>query len=199
MNIYQRVNEVRKAVKYLQKDATVQGYKAVTHDLVTARLHDSIVEHGIVIEPTLHESESIDGTTAKGGRMVVYRAKFYVSLVNIEDPKDRITVLAEAHADDYSDKAAGKALSYAVKFVLLKIFSLETGDSDESRVADERDEIERLSEAQQKVVSDLITETKASQAQFLSWIGAKSIDRIRVDQYERCVTALEKRLERKDV
>ena len=33
LNIYQRINKVMQEVKYAQKDASVQGYKAVTHDL----------------------------------------------------------------------------------------------------------------------------------------------------------------------
>ena len=52
MNIYQRINEVRKEVEYVQKDASVSagggGYKAVTHDMVTAVLRKSLVKHGIV-------------------------------------------------------------------------------------------------------------------------------------------------------
>ena len=53
-NIYQRINAVMKDVEYVQKDAAITGggvnYKAVTHDMVTAVVRKSMVEHGIVIE-----------------------------------------------------------------------------------------------------------------------------------------------------
>jgi hypothetical protein len=36
MNIYQRINEVRKKVDYAKKEKAVESYKAVTHDQITA-------------------------------------------------------------------------------------------------------------------------------------------------------------------
>ena len=42
LNLYQRINEIRKKVDYIQKDKAVStgggSYKAVTHDAVTAIL-----------------------------------------------------------------------------------------------------------------------------------------------------------------
>ncbi|MCP4103652.1 MAG: hypothetical protein GY750_19865, partial [Lentisphaerae bacterium] len=57
MNIFQRINAVRKEVEYVRKDANVQGYKAVTHDMVTAVLRDSLINHGIIIAPNLIAAE----------------------------------------------------------------------------------------------------------------------------------------------
>ena len=48
-NVYQRVNEVRKAVDYLIKDKKVESYMAVTHDAVTAAVRGHFVEHGVMI------------------------------------------------------------------------------------------------------------------------------------------------------
>ena len=137
MNIFQRINEVRKIVPYIQKDAKVQGYRAVTHDAVTARLHDALVKQGIIVLASIVSAETIEGTTANGGRRVTYRGTYRVSLVNMDDPQDRIELDIEAHADDMSDKAPGKCLSYAVKLILLKVFSLETGENEEGRMESE--------------------------------------------------------------
>ena len=134
MNIYQRINEVRKAVQYIQKDASVQGYRAVTHDMVTAKVRDHLIEHGIAIIPDQRWSTDYEFQTAKGTRMVHYTAWYEVSFVNIDDPTDKIMFRMEAHADDMSDKAPGKAASYAVKYAMLKLFNLETGENEESRV-----------------------------------------------------------------
>ncbi len=70
MNIYQRLNEVRKQVAYIQKDKKVsgQGYMAVTHDAVTAALREHLIAQGIVIVPSLVESKVTEtGTTTSSG------------------------------------------------------------------------------------------------------------------------------------
>ena len=55
LNIYQRINNVMKAVKYVQKDSSVSGggvnYKAVSHDQVVSVLRQALVDHGIMIFP----------------------------------------------------------------------------------------------------------------------------------------------------
>lgn len=137
MNIYQRINKVMQTVKYVQKDATVQNYKAVSHDQVVAKCRPAFVENGIVIYPEqIGESRiepiiKADGTLSA---MMRYQAKYAVNFVNMDKPDDKITVSIEAHAQDNCDKAPGKALTYATKAAILKVLCLETGESDESRM-----------------------------------------------------------------
>jgi ERF superfamily len=47
-----------------------------------------------------------------------------------------LTVTVNSHAADNQDKAPGKAMSYAVKYAMLKTFGLETGENDEGRFAE---------------------------------------------------------------
>ncbi|MCG7985026.1 MAG: ERF family protein [Candidatus Thiodiazotropha lotti] len=138
MNIYQRINEVRKEVEYIQKDKEVQGYKAVTHDMVTARVRDSLIKHGVTIVPSVFSSDVIEAKTAGGKPKIRYQVKYEMAIVNVDNPSDQFIMIIEAHADDQGDKAPGKALSYAKKYAILKLFDLETGEDDESRVGDER-------------------------------------------------------------
>ena len=134
MNIYQRLNEVRKAVKYVQKDAQVANqYKAVTHDQVTSVTREEFVKHGVMVVPSLEDSKCENG---------LYSARFFVLFVNIEDPSDRFSIVVEAHGMDKSDKAPGKALSMATKYAILKVLSLETGENEESRADMRRKEHE---------------------------------------------------------
>lgn len=137
LNIFQRLNEVRKAVAYVKKDTRVSGqYAAVTHDFVTASVRDHLIAHGIMIVPDLKESMVADSgtTTAKNIPIIRYEATYIVSFVNCDAPEERISMAIEAHALDQGDKAPGKALSYAVKYAMLKLFSIETGEDDEGRV-----------------------------------------------------------------
>lgn len=135
MNIYQRLNEVRKRVEYVQKDKDVGGkYMAVTHDAVTALIREHLIEHGVMIVPSLVSSRVVETkmTTGKGVPYIRYEATYKLDFVNC-DEGDSASVLIESHAIDEGDKAPGKALSYATKYAILKLFSIETGEDEEAR------------------------------------------------------------------
>ena len=144
LNIYQRINAVMKEVEYVQKDAGISGgganYKAVTHDQVTSVIRKSMVTHGIVVQVEQLKSEMIIKRNVEAGvKMHLYSGDYAVSFINIDKGDDRLTATINAHANDNGDKAPGKAASYAVKYAMLKTFTLETGESDESRSFEEPD------------------------------------------------------------
>ena len=138
-NIYQRIDAVRQKVDYIKKDARVDtgggnGYSAVTHDAVVAMIRPHIIANGIIISATLVESQMnppLDGTKQR-----LFEAIFDVSFINMDEPDQHHTMRLPAHAMDSGDKAPGKAASYAVKVACLKLFNIETGESDESRYGD---------------------------------------------------------------
>ena len=137
MNILQKLNEVRKKIEYIKKDAIVNNrYKAVTHDMVTAMVREHLVTEGIIVSPSLTSSKVADtGTKTKGGTPIIrYEANYRVSFISVDDPRDLLEIAVEAHANDEGDKAPGKALSYATKNALLKVLSIETGENDETRI-----------------------------------------------------------------
>lgn len=142
MNLFQRINEVRKAIDYIRKDKSVStgggSYKAVTHDMVTAMVRDHMVRQSIVSYPVLVESQSMPFEVDKEmnrSKQFRYEATYDFHFVNAEDPKDELIVRIQAHAMDNADKAPGKALSYAKKYAVLKVFEIETGEDEESRSA----------------------------------------------------------------
>lgn len=146
LTVLQRINEVRKSNDFIKKDKKVDGgggYMAVTHDMVTASLRDDLVKHGVVIAPSLVEGRSISGAetglaTGKGTPVIRYEATFDIHFINVDDAQDKLTIRLGVHANDQGDKAPGKAISYAVKYAMLKVFSIETGEDDEGRI-DTRD------------------------------------------------------------
>ncbi len=142
MNLYQRINEVRKEVDYVQKNKSVStgggSYKAVTHDEVTGVIRAHLVKHGVICVPSLVTSAVIippakDGEVSK---MIRYEATYDFRFVNADDPKEELVIRMEAHAMDNQDKAPGKAISYAKKYAVLKLFEIETGEEEESRHAE---------------------------------------------------------------
>jgi hypothetical protein len=135
MKLLERINAVRKSISYIQKDKSVStgggSYKAVTHDQVTAMVREHMIEHGIVCWPSLVDSES--KPKEEGSKQFRYEATYDFTFANVEDASDCLVIRIQAHAMDNADKAPGKALSYAKKYAMLKLFEIETGEDEESR------------------------------------------------------------------
>jgi len=192
MNIYQRINEVRKAIGYVQKDKAVStgggSYKAVTHDAVTGMVRAALIEHGVVIVPSV--VSSVFNAKEPEAKQRLYEATFQIEFVNMDEPTDRIVTHQTAHALDNGDKAPGKAMSYATKYAILKLFNIETGDDEESRYQqDEYDFAVTLTKAESTesvdIARSLIMEAKQK--------AIDSKDRAALD----AVKSVEKRLTEK--
>ena len=123
-NIFQRLNAVMKDVSFVSKgDKTVNGqYTFVSHDAVTAAVRKPMVEHGVVYFPTNL------AYVVNGNRVEV---SIDLRFVNIDEPLDYVDIPTLGFGIDPQDKGPGKALSYAVKYGLLKALGLETGDDPE--------------------------------------------------------------------
>lgn len=136
LNLYQRINEIRKKVDYIQKDKSVStgggSYKAVTHDQVTAILRQHMNDYAIICVPNLVTSKANDYRNAES-KQFRYDATYSFQFVNADKPDESLTIVIESHAMDNADKAPGKALSYAKKYAVLKLFEIETGEDEESR------------------------------------------------------------------
>ena len=134
-NIYQRLNFIRSKVAYIKKDKAVENYKAVTHDAVVAETRQWFIEAGVMIVPKLVRDLTLDtgAKSSKGNINWRYEGTFDVQFVNCDEPDQVVTVTVTAHANDYGDKAPGKAITYATKTAILKVLYLETGENDEAR------------------------------------------------------------------
>lgn len=113
---------------------------AVSHDDVTALLHDPIAEAGIVAFPNMESAELELFEVIKdyqGNKTVStqYRVKVWVSVTFYDSDKPEISITTKcfSYAIDSGDKATGKAYSMAIKYCYLKTFMLESSDDEESR------------------------------------------------------------------
>jgi hypothetical protein len=129
LNIAQRINAAMAEVDYIQKERK-QGmnYSIVSHDAVTAKVRPILQGHGIVYYPR-------DLAVTQNGNRT--EAVFSVRFENVDDRTDFIDVATFGYGVDPQDKGPGKAMSYGVKYALLKVLGLETGD-DPDTVQDER-------------------------------------------------------------
>jgi hypothetical protein len=119
-NILQRLNAVMQEVDYIQREEKKgMSYKIVSHDKVTALVRPALVKHGIVYWPSAFNIHQ-DGNRTQLHCKVIF--------ANMDDRSDFIEVDSLGHGIDNQDKGPGKAISYAVKYALLKALGLETGD-----------------------------------------------------------------------
>lgn len=119
-NIYQRLATAMRKVEYVQKEKkSGMRYSIVSHDAVTAKVRPALLEAGVIYHP---HAMTVGQT---GNRTEVTMT---VRFVNIDEPDQFIDVPTAGYGIDDQDKGIGKAISYAVKYALLKALGLETGD-----------------------------------------------------------------------
>ena len=120
LNIFQRIHAVMGEVDYVQKEKKDgMKYTVVSHDRVTALVRPILHKHGVVYYPRDM------ARTQDGNRTQI---DFTVRFQNIDDKADFMDVETCGYGVDQSDKGVGKAISYGVKYALLKALGLETGD-----------------------------------------------------------------------
>jgi len=145
LNIYQRINNIMKQGVYLKKGSAGQGTGAQYDELIS-KLAPLLSENGIVI-------------TAE--RNYIFESDFTIHYINMDNPEDRFSTVIESHAMDAGDKAPGKAITYATKISMLKVFGIETGDNEESR-ADVMD-VDFINQEQQGQLFSLLCDAETSQ------------------------------------
>lgn len=122
MNIFQRLWLVMTLVDYIQKEKKQDmNYSIVSHDKVTALVRPHFIACGIVYYP-------LGGTLRLVQEGNTTQATFTVRFQSIDAPDDFMDVDTMGFGVDKQDKGPGKAMSYGVKYAILKALSLETGD-----------------------------------------------------------------------
>lgn len=139
MNIYQKILAVMREVQYLQKDDKVEfgstKYQALSEEKVTAILREQLIKQGLVVYPIRQESSRTGQITHVD---VVYR------MVNAENSEEFIEIASCGDGADSQDKGAGKAMTYAFKYMWLRTFALPTGeDPDKTSSAELDDQAKR--------------------------------------------------------
>jgi len=130
-NLWQRLHGVMQDVSYVGKDKKAgMKFSIVSHDKVTALVREHFIKHGVIYYP-------VDLQMRQDGNRT--ECKVTVRFTNIDAPEEFIDVPCPGYGVDPQDKGPGKAMSYAVKYAVLKTLSLETGDDpdqEQGRAAD---------------------------------------------------------------
>lgn len=134
-NIHQRIHAIMQDVSYVQKEnkKVNNQYTFVSHDAVTSKVRPALLEHGVLAVPSYFDI-SVDGNRTS--------CSMSITFINIDKPEDKLEIPCAGFGQgiDPQDKGAGKAMSYAYKYALLKVLGLETGDDPERDSIDHKKE-----------------------------------------------------------
>lgn len=140
LKIGERINRVREAVDYIKKTKKVQNYKGTEHDVVTAIVRPELIKHGIITPIRITTGNLIVDTgrqTSGGVPITTYLGVYEVDFCCTDNVEEKVTCTVPGSGDDFGDKGPGKATSYALKTAILKMFNIETGEDEESRIEGE--------------------------------------------------------------
>lgn len=158
MSVQSKMLEVMKNVKYMKKDGKVDfgntHYKAMTEEKVTSLMRQAMVEQGLIVFP-------IEQTWTRQGNIAHVDVKYRI--VDTENPEDFVEVVSCGDGQDTQDKGAGKAMTYAFKYMWLRTFAIPTGEDPDqiSNEEIEQKEKEAEEEAARKAEAQSEYATKA--------------------------------------
>ena len=134
MSIYAKILNVMQDVSYLAKDGKVEfgntKYKAISEEKVTSIVRASMIKNGLVMFP-------IGCQITKDGNITTTQNTY--KLVDIETGESEV-IASCGQGSDSQDKGAGKAMTYAGKYALLKTFLIPTGEDPDKISSEELDD-----------------------------------------------------------
>lgn len=137
--ILRAMNAVMSEVDYVQKkgENDFHGYKYATEADVLDRLRPAMVKHGLVLIPSIQQVSSVD----ENGNTTI---SIHYTLAHISGAVWPTPVIAAGCGNDKNkngvgDKGLYKAITGANKYMLFKLFQIETGNAEPEDSQGDRD------------------------------------------------------------
>jgi hypothetical protein len=136
-NIIKALNEVMKSVSYVQKSSEnkFHGYKYASESSLLESLRPAMIDQGLVLIPSIGNVSPID---AHGNTTVT--VEYTLAHTSGEIWPDKIIAVGcgndKSKSGSVGDKGIYKALTGANKYLLFKLFQIETGDDPEKEEGD---------------------------------------------------------------
>lgn len=131
-NIINALNKVMTTAGYVQKNAKNEfhGYKYASEANLLETLRPALIENGLVLIPSVNNVSPID---VYGNTLVT--VEYTLAHISGEIWPDKITAIGcgndMAKSGKVGDKGVYKAITGANKYLLFKLFQIETGDDPE--------------------------------------------------------------------
>lgn len=163
MNIYEKMLNITNEMSNVNKNLIVgegkNSYKAVGEADILKAVKELEFKHRVYSYP--HSREIIDSTmyttSNKFGEKnnIFSRIKTIYRFVNIDKPEEYIETTTYAEGIDTQDKGAGKAMTYADKYALMKAYKIVTGEDPDQNKSVEG--IKKTTEDEKEVSNTLVT------------------------------------------
>lgn len=224
LNVYQKINEVKKAVKNFTKDAETSGkgaYSYTSGTQILSAIKEKMEEVGLLFIPV--------GTEHRGYQTYNYQnsygdnktdflvdGKLFYEWIDIDNPTDRQRVEFEYYGQQNDlSKAFGSALTYSERYILLKSLGVPTDEDDPDKKSEDKPqakvknkkETQVPNKAQNKskwaIVNELIKDSSITLASVNEWILKKfgqtiKINNLTDEQFNILTTALKKQIEQEE-
>jgi len=121
-NLSTKLVKVMNAVGHIKKDGRndFHHYNYVTEAAVMAEVRKALINEGVFL------SQSVENLGKEGDLTTVVMYNTFIDTISGET----LTVKSVGQGQDKGDKGSAKAITNAVKYMLLKNFMLSTGDDD---------------------------------------------------------------------
>lgn len=146
MNIYQKMECITAELGTVAKNLDVKAGKNNSYKAVSERdIIDAVkpIEHkyGIYSYPCsreILESSILESENDYGKKSTFFtRIKTTYMFVNTDNPDERMTTEVFSEGIDPQDKGSGKAMTYADKYALMKMYKISTGDDTDQNGSEE--------------------------------------------------------------
>lgn len=141
MGVYEKILAIMQEVEHIQKDDKVSykntNYKALSEEKVTTIMRKKLIDQKMVVFPIKQE----------------FRKDGYISHVDVTykivdtETGESIEVVSCGDGADSQDKGAGKAMTYAYKYMWLRTFAIPTGEDPDKIASAQLDDEQKKAEA----------------------------------------------------
>lgn len=205
MNVFQKINEVKKTVKSFSKDSETSGKGAYTYtsgSQVLSAIKEKMEELGLLFLPveTKHRDWTPYNYTTSAN---ISKTDFIVTgelvyeWIDADNPVDRQRVKFEYYGQQNDiSKAFGSALTYSERYLLLKSLGCPTDEDD----PDKTNENKTQSKSKYQQIKDKCKEKNVSidsvEEYVRGQIGEVRINDLSDEQFKKIMSMLEKQGEK---
>lgn len=209
LNVYQKINEVKKVVKTFKKDAETTGKGAYTYTSgtqVLSAIKDKMEELGLLFLPV--ETKHRDWTTYNYTNASGYaKTDFIVTgelvyeWIDADNPVDRQRVSFEYYGQQNDiSKAFGSGLTYSERYLLLKSLGVPTDEDDPDKTSGDKPQEEKPKTKYQQIKAKC-KEKNVSIDSVEEYIKGKAGADVRIndltdEQFNKVMDMLEKQSEK---
>lgn len=145
MTLYEKMHEIMKNVQYLAKDDRVKfgstDYKVLSEEKVTTVMREQLEKYKLLVFPVAQ-------SFSRSGQLSHVDVQY--KLLNVENPEEYEIIASCGDGADSQDKGAGKAMTYAFKYMWLRTFAIPTGE-DPDKISSEEITAKQQEEAKTQV------------------------------------------------